>query len=283
MTEPIDAGASSRRPAAVSASGLISSPLAGALRTRRIPPAGIGGGQNRSPIQAGDWRPVRHSSPYRGAFTRSCRLVGHVDCPPDPQPESCGVWPWRRSWLRRSVRKCGASHLRGRRPQRLFELQGGLGVRPPTRVVVSTLVAVTLITMVLGSGMDSANAEVMGVLHSVGQEAQSAVVTPLPWGNTFSPNPSKTSRLSGVSCSNSTNCVAVGVYGNDTPPGTPPNKTLVESWNGAIWSVVPSPNPDDSSDNLLNAVFCTSSTDCMAVGSDGGSLWSNLGTAPAWL
>ena len=41
--------------------------------------------------------------------------------------------------------------------------------------------------------------------------------------------------------------------------------TLVESWNGTVWRVVPSPNPSGS-ESVLEAVSCTSTTSCVAVG-----------------
>ncbi len=80
------------------------------------------------------------------------------------------------------------------------------------------------------------------------------------WSVTPSPNQGTSSSnnfLSGVSCTSSTSCVAVGHYDN---------ATLVERWNGTSWSVTPSPNPGSYS-NGLTGVSCTSSTSCVAVGS----------------
>jgi hypothetical protein len=42
---------------------------------------------------------------------------------------------------------------------------------------------------------------------------------------------------------------------------------LVESWNGTTVSLDASPNPN-TGDNILNAVSCTTATDCQAVGFD---------------
>jgi hypothetical protein len=49
------------------------------------------------------------------------------------------------------------------------------------------------------------------------------------------------------------------------------SQTLIESWNGVAWSVVPSPDPGTpgSSSNDLEAVSCTSVTSCVAVGGYG--------------
>jgi hypothetical protein len=81
------------------------------------------------------------------------------------------------------------------------------------------------------------------------------------WSIVPSPNPSNSlDRLGGVSCTTSTNCVAIGYYVNGS--GVP--QTLVESWNGTVWSVPPSPGP-----GALDGVFCTHPTKCLAVGSEG--------------
>jgi hypothetical protein len=66
------------------------------------------------------------------------------------------------------------------------------------------------------------------------------------------------SILNGVSCVSATDCTAVGSVRNAP-------ETLVESWNGTAWSVVPSPNPGPG-DNILYGVSCLSATDCTAVG-----------------
>jgi hypothetical protein len=75
-------------------------------------------------------------------------------------------------------------------------------------------------------------------------------------------------ELSGVSCTGPTDCNAVGFA--DIPGG---GETLVESWNGTAWSIVPSPNPSSepgSNGDSLSAVSCTGPTACVAVGTDRG-------------
>jgi hypothetical protein len=87
--------------------------------------------------------------------------------------------------------------------------------------------------------------------------------------------------LNGVSCVSASFCVAVGSYYLSTAKVS---KTLIESWNGTKWSIVPSPNKFTAS-NVLNQVSCVSASFCAAVGSwaDGratlveswnGSTWS---------
>jgi hypothetical protein len=86
------------------------------------------------------------------------------------------------------------------------------------------------------------------------------------WSLVPSPSPGNAQNyLNGVSCTSATTCTAVGYFLNS---GSLP-KTLIESWNGTAWSVVPSPSPE-TNDNL-NSVSCTSPTACMAVGYYNGS------------
>ena len=91
------------------------------------------------------------------------------------------------------------------------------------------------------------------------------------WSIVPSPNPSSTSNvfLEGVSCVSTTNCKAVGW--SNTPPTGYPIFTLIESWNGVDWSIVPSPNPGGSTllhgpINELSGVSCVNPTSCTAVG-----------------
>ena len=74
--------------------------------------------------------------------------------------------------------------------------------------------------------------------------------------------------LSAVTCVSSSDCWAVGQY---SPPVSNPY-TLIEHWDGTVWSILTSPNASvDSSTtsnngNYLNGVTCTSGSDCWAVG-----------------
>lgn len=62
------------------------------------------------------------------------------------------------------------------------------------------------------------------------------------------------SSLSGVSCTSSSACTAVGFASSRGP--------LVERWNGSGWSIERSPTR-----GVLNGVWCTARTACIAVGS----------------
>ena len=67
-------------------------------------------------------------------------------------------------------------------------------------------------------------------------------------------SPRSSSGLSGVSCSSSTACIAVG------------NGPVAQSWNGTEWKGLPIPNPSEAAAGDLSGVSCTSSTACTAVG-----------------
>lgn len=81
------------------------------------------------------------------------------------------------------------------------------------------------------------------------------------WALTPSPNVNDGDYLSGVSCTSSTFCVAVG-----RSVVSAGNATLIESWNGTQWSVVPS--PEGGTTGWLYGVSCTSPTFCIAAGWD---------------
>ncbi len=70
-----------------------------------------------------------------------------------------------------------------------------------------------------------------------------------------------------VTCVNTADCWAVGT---ETQAGGNGNSTgaLVENWNGAAWSVVPTATPSGNGvvGAFLQGVTCTSASDCIAVG-----------------
>jgi hypothetical protein len=82
------------------------------------------------------------------------------------------------------------------------------------------------------------------------------------WSVVPSPNPvSGSNEFNGVSCAGEDACTAVGVSGNSSGVTT----TLIESWNGSRWSVVPSPNPGPGV-TWLNGVSCAATDACNAAG-----------------
>ncbi len=71
-----------------------------------------------------------------------------------------------------------------------------------------------------------------------------------------------------VSCWSDSACIAVGGYTKNDSMGFPLDRPLAERWDGKHWSIQTPPFPRNGSDqNPLNAVSCTSSSACTAVGS----------------
>lgn len=84
------------------------------------------------------------------------------------------------------------------------------------------------------------------------------------WRIQVTPNPpgAIASTLSGVSCTTTKACVAVGYYVNRGGSVL----TFAERWNGARWSIQATPNPAGAVSSWLFAVTCTSAGACTAVG-----------------
>ena len=84
------------------------------------------------------------------------------------------------------------------------------------------------------------------------------------WSIQRTPNTRRVNELDGVSCVSSRACMAVG-----TTPVPGRFQPLVERWNGTRWSLEPTPGPAvvGAVGVWLQAVSCTSSASCTAVGS----------------
>jgi hypothetical protein len=82
------------------------------------------------------------------------------------------------------------------------------------------------------------------------------------WAVGPSPNPvgAKFSFLQGVSCPSADACTAVGYYQGPSEDGT-----LVEAWDGAAWTIQPSPTPTGQA-GTLSGVSCPTTSMCAAVG-----------------
>ena len=72
--------------------------------------------------------------------------------------------------------------------------------------------------------------------------------------------------LSSVTCTGVSDCWASGSVTNSA--GTAGN-TLMEHWDGALWSQTPTPDQDSSVGNILASVSCVGPSQCWAVGSYG--------------
>jgi len=85
------------------------------------------------------------------------------------------------------------------------------------------------------------------------------------WSQLTDPEPvgADPADLWGITCSSASSCVAVGRHWS---PGTG-SRVLVESWNGASWSIAGTPDPATAYDSLLTGVSCPQATTCFAAGS----------------
>ncbi len=83
------------------------------------------------------------------------------------------------------------------------------------------------------------------------------------WTIATSPNTSSTQTnvLSAIACASSPECWAVGIYFTGST-----YQTLIEGWDGNSWSIVSSPNVITTRINKVDAVRCSTATDCWAVG-----------------
>ena len=88
------------------------------------------------------------------------------------------------------------------------------------------------------------------------------------WSIVRSPSPPRavSTTLSGVSCTRAaaTTCWAVGNY--STKVGGDPQLTVTERLQHGKWAIVASPNASGGRSSSLNAVSCTSASNCYAVG-----------------
>ncbi len=119
-----------------------------------------------------------------------------------------------------------------------------------------------------------------GTLGSAVQQARTATAAPAEWSVTPSPNPAGNagSALRSVSCTSSSNCVAVGDGFFNGNFGT-----IIESWDGTTWTVVPSPNPISGLGYpRLNGVSCTGPRSCVAVGDYGTQSGRNFTLIESW-
>src|SRR5437588_4547749 len=99
-----------------------------------------------------------------------------------------------------------------------------------------------------------------------------AATVPMPSGALYG-------SLHGVSCTSATACTAVGGAG----PSAFPNQPVAERWNGTSWKIQAVPTPSNTAGVSFNAVSCSSSTACTAVGDAFGTLVGHsVGVAERW-
>ncbi len=95
--------------------------------------------------------------------------------------------------------------------------------------------------------------------------------TPNPTGATFS-------ILTGVSCTTTTACTAVGYFKNGKGIEVP----LAEVWKGTGWSIQTTSNPTGMTSSALTGVSCTATNACTAVGYAANSAGTSVTLAERW-
>jgi hypothetical protein len=126
------------------------------------------------------------------------------------------------------------------------------------RVRALVLASAALVALV-PSGGAAAFAASSGPALPHAAVSQSLTWTVVPSANRKPIRGRHDNELYGISCVSASSCTAVGFSVYHASP-----KTLIETWNGTAWSLVPSPNT--SADNILSGVSCVSVTACTAVG-----------------
>ncbi len=87
-----------------------------------------------------------------------------------------------------------------------------------------------------------------------------------------------TVMLSGVTCTSSNACVAVGWYASTAGTQEP----LAESWNGHAWTIHATPTPAGATQAVLAGVSCMTATSCVAVGSQENATGHQLPLTERW-
>jgi hypothetical protein len=116
----------------------------------------------------------------------------------------------------------------------------------------------SLSAVVVASGLVGAIAQATTVAHA-SASGSSWAIQKLPNGT------DPFTVLNGVSCVSTTFCMAVG-SSTSTANKNDLHSTLIERFNGARWTVAPSPGLSGSPDAELLGVSCTSTSFCVAVG-----------------
>jgi hypothetical protein len=95
---------------------------------------------------------------------------------------------------------------------------------------------------------------------------------PTPPGANFS-------VLNGVACPSLSSCVAVGYINRRQGSRA---RAIVERWDGVRWSLEPTPNLRGAAASKLEAVACTESTTCVAVGYSADKARARVTLAERW-
>jgi len=139
--------------------------------------------------------------------------------------------------------------------------------RPPGRspdgpgawITVLTAVSCTSATNCLAAGQTYPDYFVAGAPFQMVAERWNGV----RWSIVPTPHVSRSVRTNAMSCTSTSNCMAVGYSGSAAP--STKTDTFTAQWNGNRWSIVASPNTT-ALQNTLYGVSCIDAKHCMAVG-----------------
>lgn len=113
--------------------------------------------------------------------------------------------------------------------------------------------------------------EALDAFASIYGQTWSAQPTPSPTG-------AKSAGMTGVSCTSSEACTAVGRYVNSSSVEVP----LAEVWASKKWATQEAATPTGAKSSSLSSVFCTSSEACIAAGHYVNSSSVEVPLAEAW-
>jgi hypothetical protein len=121
----------------------------------------------------------------------------------------------------------------------------------------SLLIMSVAAAMVLAFGVPRASGQ-------AGRGASAAAASSSSWTFQSMPSPAHAENfINAISCASASSCMAVG---NSTRHGDITH-ALTEHWNGAKWSIVPTPRiPDTLPGTVFNGVSCPAQNFCLAVG-----------------
>jgi hypothetical protein len=101
---------------------------------------------------------------------------------------------------------------------------------------------------------------------------------------TSPPPPTQSNVVVSVTCTSASNCWAVGRIATPRlPDGSGPyDQTLIERWDGTVWTIVNSPNSSTTAVNGLTGIACASASHCSAVGFRGQQFYYDQTLTERW-
>ena len=86
------------------------------------------------------------------------------------------------------------------------------------------------------------------------------------WSIITSPTQGTSDLIGGIAAVSANNIWVVGDYSNGIDPASSPYFTLIEHWDGTVWSVVNSPSPGSIASDLVSAAAIPKTSNVWAAG-----------------